>query len=268
MYHSFAYGLARTLLAGVPTNAQLTLTLLRIGEINSSPLPPPPAPVDNEPLWPFHRTKSQATKSTPTEQGSSVNLQSNAAEGGSDARPKRRTVLKILKFLRRTIATAIEGHIAFDRAMAIAGSSHTKNLIGMLQNRHLPDTPSGPLIFDAKFERKRGAAVLDSSKQPPLLYFTTYQSAGLQDLRIESRKKGSVLFQIPITDIKELRKTEGLGWKRKLVVELTAGSKEAADGLIIIGDEVGQSFHLTGMRSRNELFNRLIAIDAQFWESR
>lgn len=32
-----------TLLKGVPTNAQLTVTLLRIGEANKAPLPPPPA---------------------------------------------------------------------------------------------------------------------------------------------------------------------------------------------------------------------------------
>jgi hypothetical protein len=178
-------------------------------------------------------------------------------------------VFKLLKFFRRTIATAIKGHIAFDRAMAIAGSAHTKNLIGMLQQRQFGGaTPFGPLKFDAKYERKRGAVVIDSSKEPPILYFTTYQSSGLDDLRIESRKKGSVLFQIPVTEIKELKKTEGLGWKGKLIVELTAGSKDAADGLVIGGDELGQTYHLTGMRSRNQLFNRLIAIDAQFWESR
>ena len=31
-----------TLLKGVPTNAQLTITLLRIGEVNKAPIPPPP----------------------------------------------------------------------------------------------------------------------------------------------------------------------------------------------------------------------------------
>ena len=151
--------------------------------------------------------------------------------------------------------------------MAIAGSAHTKNLLTMLQKRGFVSKPFGPLKFDAKFERKRGAAVIDSSKEPPILYFTTYQSAGLDDLRIESRKEKSVLFQIPVPEIRELKKTEGLGWKGKLIVELTAGSKEAADGLVVGGSE-GQSFHLTGMRSRNQLFNRLVAIDAQFWESR
>ncbi|KAJ5399527.1 hypothetical protein N7465_010016 [Penicillium sp. CMV-2018d] len=265
--------LQKTLLAGVPTNAQLTLTLLRIGEINSSPLPPVPSSDDTEPVWPIRRKKSQAASSTDvSRQGSSVDLDLQSTNSTTPLPetkvPKKRFVFKLFKFFRRTIATAIKGHIAFDRAMAIAGSAHTKNLISMLQNGHFAATPFGPLKFDAKFERKRGAAVIDSSKEPPILYFTTYQSAGLDDLRIESRKKGTVLFQIPVTEIKELKKTEGLGWKGKLIVELTAGSKEAADGLVVSGDEVGQSYHLTGMRSRNQLFNRLVAIDAQFWESR
>ncbi len=34
----------RTILRGVPTNAQLTLTLLRIAEQAHAPLPPPPIP--------------------------------------------------------------------------------------------------------------------------------------------------------------------------------------------------------------------------------
>lgn len=257
-------------MSGVPTNAQLTLTLLRIGEINSSPLPPAPTSDENGPAWPIRRKKSQAASSTDlTAQGSTVDRQSpNPDVSIPETKPRKRFVFKLLKFFRRTIATAIKGHIAFDRAMAIAGSAHTQNLISMLQNRHFSGTPFGPLKFDAKFERKRGAVVIDSSKEPPVLYFTTYQSSGLDDLRIESRKKGSVLFQIPVTDIKQLKKTEGLGWKGKLIVELTAGSKEAADGLVINGDELGQSYHLTGMRSRNQLFNRLVAIDAQFWESR
>ncbi|KAJ5773841.1 hypothetical protein N7457_008737 [Penicillium paradoxum] len=230
-----------------------------------------PSPDDNEPVWPMRRKKSPAASSTDlTKQSSSTDLTAtNSTTSLPETKPpKRKFVFKLFKFLRRTIATAIKGHIAFDRAMAIAGSAHTKNLLGMLQNRHFATTPFGPLKFDAKFERKRGAAVIDSSKEPPILYFTTYQSAGLDDLRIESRKKGSVLFQIPVTEIKELKKTEGLGWKGKLIVELTAGSKEAAGGLVISGDELGQSYHLTGMRSRNQLFNRLVAIDAQFWESR
>ena len=261
---------------GVPTNAQLTLTLLRIGEINSSPLPPPPGTRDNEREWPIRRKKPKGLIADQKNgQDEPLDLQKqNSNETLGEAKPKKKKwIFKLFKFFRRSVATAIKGHIAFDRAIAIAGSSHTKNLLTMLQSTHWKSSASfGPLKFDAKFERKRGAAVIDSSKEPPILYFTTYQSAGLDDLRIESRKKGSVLFQVPVTDIKELKKTEGLGWKGKLIVELTAGSKDSADGLIVVAgtDETGetQSYHLTGMRTRNQLFNRLVAMDAQFWESR
>ncbi|KAJ6111449.1 hypothetical protein N7523_007510, partial [Penicillium sp. IBT 18751x] len=243
----------KTLLKGVPTNAQLTLTLLRIGEINASPLPPPPSAEDNERAWPI-RKKSKTTSTSQSSDLASLNSPSTTSLGTLNneplppSKPKRRWVFKLLKFVRRTIATAIRGHIAMDRAMAIAGSAHTKNLLTMLQNRGFVTKPFGPLKFDAKFERKRGAAVIDSSKEPPFCI-----------LRLINPR-------IPVTDIRELKKTEGLGWKGKLIVELTAGSKEAADGLVVGGKD-GQSFHLTGMRSRNQLFNRLIAIDAQFWES-
>lgn len=36
--------LRNSILKGVPTNAQLTITLLRVGEKNKAPLPPPPNP--------------------------------------------------------------------------------------------------------------------------------------------------------------------------------------------------------------------------------
>ncbi|KAJ5247810.1 hypothetical protein N7468_002793 [Penicillium chermesinum] len=234
--------LQTTLLQGVPTNAQLTLTLLRIGEINSSPLPPPPTS-SSDSIWPMRRNKSKATLASQSSTGGST---SDLQHSASDPLPAPKPETAVFDTWRLTVQW---------------------QLLGMLQHRQFASTPFGPLKFDAKYERKRGAAVIDSEKEPPILYFTTYQSAGLDDLRIESRKKGSVLFQIPVTDIRELKKTEGLGWKGKLVVELTAGSKEAADGLIVTGNEEGQKFHLTGMRSRNQLFNRLVAIDAQYWES-
>lgn len=266
--------LKKTLLKGVPTNAQLTLTLLRIGELNSSPLPPPPTSKE-EPAWPLRRKKTKpAISDKPANADPALPLEvdstalDEATSPVSPKKSKRRWVSKVLKFVGRTIATAIKGHIAIDRAMAIAGSEHTKSLISLLSKRGWVTAPFGPLKFDAKFERKRGAVVIDSSLEPPVLYFTTYQSERLDDLRLECRKKGSVLFQIPVTDITELKKTEGLGWKAKMIVELAAGSKEAADGLVISGKEPEQSYHVTGMRARNQLFNRLVAIGSQFWESR
>ncbi|EAW12397.1 uncharacterized protein ACLA_063660 [Aspergillus clavatus NRRL 1] len=261
--------LQKTLLKGVPTNAQLTLTLLRIGEINSSPLPPPPSSEDVSSSLIGRKAQSLITLAENKLDAIPVaSLDVTSDNPTPPSRPKRRWLLKVLKFVRRTIATAIKSHVAFDRAMRIANSAHTRNLIEMLQKKVWVAAPSGPLKFEAKFQRKRGTAVIDSSQEPPVLYFTTVQASAIDDLKLEHQKKSAVLFQIPVSEIHELKKTEGLGWKGKLIVELTAGSKEAADGLVISGGESEESYHLTGMRARNQLFNRLIAIDAQFWESR
>lgn len=251
-----------------------------MGEVDSAPLPPPPSSVENEPAWPVYRKKFRnLTNKNKNKDKDTAETPQDGSNGGG-TKPKRRWA-KVLRFVKSTIAIAIKSHATFDRAIAVAGASHSKSLFDLLQKQghtksllsllHNPSgvaAISGPLKFDAKFERKRGAVVVDSSKEPAVLYFTTYQSAGLDDLRIECRKKGSVLFQLPVTDIEELKKTEGLGWKGKLIVELTAGSKESADGLIISGSEIGQKYHVTGMRERDQLFNRLVAIGVQFWESR
>lgn len=267
--------ISRTLLKGVPTNAQLTLTLLRIGEIHASPLPPPPSWQNNEPAWPISLKKTKSTASDDKDnsnQDKSLTLQKQNSKESlastAEAKPKkRRWFAKVFKFVRRTVTTAIRSHVALDRAMAIAGSAQTSNMIKMLRNKGWISEPHGPLKFEAKFERKRGTVVIDSSKEPPVLYFTSTSSSKLDDLEVESQKKDHVLFQISVTDIRGLKKTEGLGWKGKLIVELTAGSKDSADGLIIYGTEPEQVYHLTYMRGRDQLFNRLIAIDAQFWES-
>ncbi|KAB8265792.1 hypothetical protein BDV32DRAFT_158119 [Aspergillus pseudonomiae] len=264
--------LQNTLLKGVPTNAQLTLALLRLGEINSTPLPPPPSSHNNEPLWPIRRKPFGRITSSANDEGASTSLVSQTQSPKpelSKAEARKKKWSKILRFIGRTIATAMKGHIAFDRAMRITDSVNTKTLIGLLSRRGWATaSPLGPLKFEAKFERKRGTVVIDSSQEQPVLYFTTCQSAKLDDLRLENQKKSAVLFQIPITEIKELKKTEGLGWKGKLIVELTADTKHSIDGLVISRMEPHyQSYHLTGMRGRNQLFNRLIAMDAQFWES-
>ncbi|KAF4181424.1 hypothetical protein CNMCM7927_000660 [Aspergillus lentulus] len=262
--------LQKALLKGIPTNAQLTLTLLRIGEINSSPLAPPPDTEDKDSSSLIRRKARAviASNAAPTKL-EAIDSTDLPTDPQTDPAPKQRKrwLFKILRIVRRTIATAIKSHGAFDRAMRIANSAHTRTLLELLAKKDWLAAPTGPLKFEAKFQRKRGTAVIDSTQEPPVMYFTTTQSASIDDLKLESQKKGSVLFQIPVSDITELKKTEGLGWKGKLIVELTAGSKEAADGLVISGSESEQAYHLTGMKARDQLFNRLIAIDAQFWES-
>ncbi|KAF9894152.1 hypothetical protein FE257_009125 [Aspergillus nanangensis] len=243
----------RTLLKGVPTNAQLTLTLLRMGEMSSSPLSPPPGANEDDPRQLARRENK--SKGIPPAEALMLNASGLPFPG-------------LIKFVRVTIGIGIELRLALHRAVGIAGMPHPQHLIGMLRRRGWVSTPTGPLKFRAQFDHKRGTAVIDSSQEPPILYFTTHQPARVQDLRMSSHHKGSILFQIAIPDIKELQKTEQLGWKQKLILEMTGGVKHSVDGLSIQGKDPDQSFHLMSMKERDQLFNRLVAMGAQFWEAR
>lgn len=179
---------------------------------------------------------------------------------------KRTLGSSILSFFRGTTASGVESKRGVDRLRAATGSHHAKNRVGILRDRGKRITPGGPVAFDARCKGKRGTVIIDSTKEPPLLYFTT-DTPQNGDGQLENRKVGSVLFTMPVTDIQEMRKLGGMGWKGKLVVGWALGSKEVVDGLLITGKKPGQSYQLTAMGTRNQLFNRLIAIDGQVWAS-
>ncbi|KAL4950898.1 hypothetical protein BDW69DRAFT_171147 [Aspergillus filifer] len=309
----------KTLLKGVPTNAQLTLTLLRIGELNASPLPAPPPPgvYKNEypSQWQLWRRKTKSIKDAESEadaeaeaaslvssdkDSASISAQtdpSSTVSGKSKAKAKGKKWFRILRFAKRAITTAMKGQMAYNRAMFLTGAGskfYAKGLISAVLERNMnlllpqPSLSEGPHTFEAKFERKRGTAVIDASSalvtsaggkdegekgesSGPILYFTSRPSAKLDmdDLRIDTQKSDNVMFRIPIASITELRKTEGLGWKGKLIVQLAGGEEAGNEGLVIRGaGEAGEekTFHLTDMRGRNQLFNRLVAGGVQCWE--
>lgn len=68
-----------------------------------------------------------------------------------------------------------------------------------------------------------------------------------------------------IADIKELRKVGGLGWKSKLVVGWSM-ERDVVDAIEIVVRD-GEVWFFTAVHQRDELFNRLIAMDGQKWES-
>ena len=127
--------------------------------------------------------------------------------------------------------------------------------------------PSGSTEFAARYKGKKGVVVIDSSKDLPLLFFTTEPSSVWHDQRLESATDGSVRFSIPVSDIREIRKVDGLGWKGKLVAGWAFRSKEVVDGIVLVRSEKQETYQLMAMPTRDELFNRLLAIDGQVWES-
>lgn len=234
-------------------------------------MPPPPssdAEVPSRPASLHHEELTVGATDEEIYQAASAQPQIAPSEKSNTSEPSHKKTLgsRILGFFRGTTATGVESKQAIDHVRAVVGSRHAKNKLGVLHRKGRIRTPIGPVGFNARYKGKRGAVVIDSSKETPVLYFTTdIPEEG--DLQLESRKPESVLFTMPVTEIREMRKLGGMGWKGKLVVGWAMDSKEVVDGLLIVGKDPSQTYQLTAMGTRNQLFNRLIAIDGQVWES-
>ena len=114
-----------------------------------------------------------------------------------------------------------------------------------------------------------GAVYVDSSVSPasggrpvsPCVYFTTHLDG---DEQVES-KPANPTWAVAIADIAEIKKVGGLGWKARIIVGW-ATDREVKDG-IEIHDRTGKTYTATALAEREELFNRLVAMGQQVWES-
>lgn len=245
---------------GVPTNAQLTITLLRIGEANKAPLPPPPSSEEPPPSRPKSLNGDDLTvDASDVEIHDAIHDNSNEqAVAGTEPRetPKHRHGQHILGFFKGSTKTGVETKLGIDKLRAKAGSTNAKDHLGILP-KPSERTPTGPVDFKARYHGAKGRVYISTTNAIPLLSFAQ-EGTGMIS-------KSNEVFSIPVGDIRELKKLGGLGWKAKLVVGWSTG-KTVADGLEII-DRNGSVWKLTAIQLRDELFNRLVAIGGQKWES-
>ncbi|KAI9808950.1 MAG: hypothetical protein M1827_007125 [Pycnora praestabilis] len=244
-----------TILKGVPTNAQLTITLLRIGEANKAPIPPPPRsseppsdkPValhgDDVPMNVSHEEVQDAIHEDPSE--------TTANEEAPEKEHKHHKGARIVAFFKGTTKTTVEAKLGVDKVTAKAGSKHARNRLGVLPKPGEPTLP-GPVEFKGRYLGKKGNIYIITRASIPYLSFIK-----------DSSSQPSV--QIPVPDIMELKKIGGLGWKTKLIVGW-ATNREVADGLEVISKD-GSATQLMAIPLREELFNRLVAMGGQKWES-
>ncbi|KAL9638361.1 MAG: hypothetical protein Q9164_001593 [Protoblastenia rupestris] len=258
--------LRNSILKGVPTNAQLTITLLRIGEANKAPLPPPP------------RSDQPPSSKPASINGDELPLDTNheelqdAIHKGDDQRAaeheaaqqekhKHRHGERILGFFKGTTGAGVETKFSVDKARAkILGSEHAKNHLGVLPKNTETET-SGPVDFKARYKGNKGWVYISTNTATPSVSFSNSST----DATGQEPEKAGAKWSLPIEDITELKKVGGLGWKAKIVVGWATG-KTVADGLEIV-DRRGDSHKLTAIRLREELFNRLVSIGSQKWES-
>ncbi|KAH8774822.1 hypothetical protein BGZ57DRAFT_1016413 [Hyaloscypha finlandica] len=244
-----------TLLKGVPTNAQLTVTLLRIGEANKAPLPPPPYSGPPPPDA-AHETAGEGLEhleDIPDDEiAQAIHPDTTAVTTGMDAAPKKKQHgRRILSAIKGVTKGGVETVLGTDRLKAAAGAEHAKNRLGVLRSGNL--VTAGPIDFPCRYKGKKGHAYITTTATSPAVSWTTEK----EDI--------DPIFSIAIADIAEIKKVGGLGWKTKLVVGW-ATDREIADGLLIV-DKDGNQKQLTAIALREELFNRLIALGKQMWEA-
>ncbi|KAK0729545.1 hypothetical protein B0H67DRAFT_501065 [Lasiosphaeris hirsuta] len=269
--------LRNTLLKGVPTNAQLTITLLRLGEANKAPLPPPPRINEPPASQPAHLTDEhlRATGAEPPLSATPAEL--NAAiqhdpatkheTGGSDIDEAKNTQhgkkgSRILNFFRGTTKGAVKTAIGTDVVRAKAGSHHARNRLGAVPPRD-EVLVSGPVEFKARYKGEKGHVYLSAAATAPMLAFSAKETQ--ERIGGEVREDLHPVWSVAVSDIAEVKKIGGYGWKAKLVVGWSM-EREVKDGLEV-KTEAGEMYKITAVPLRDELFNRLIAMGGQKWEA-
>jgi hypothetical protein len=161
--------------------------------------------------------------------------------------------MRLIGLIKGTTKTGVTTALGADKIKATTGSEEAKNRLGVLSAE---PSDSGPMEFAGRCHGKKGYIYVVVSAATPCVCFTAEKYAG---------KLGKVDFSVAVADIKESKKLGGLGWKSKLVVGW-AMDKEVVGGLEIV-DADGVRRTLTAIPLRDELFNRLVAMGPQKWES-
>jgi hypothetical protein len=258
-----------TILRGVPTDAQLTLTLLRIAEAQNDPLPPPPSTAPSGTAAPPARqggpnfNKGAAASSSDSEpendpafaplSDATTAEQAGAGADGQDA-PHRGARARLGALLRGTAkvgAGAIE--LAHEAEAKTLGGAVNK--VGVLPPRMAKVRPEeGPDVFSARLRGRRGFVVLERGSA----------GAAHADVVFLRGRKGREEARVGIADLVEVRKVGGLGWKGRLLAGWALG-EDIPDG-VELTLRAGDKLLFTAMPRRDELFNRLVAMGAQRWE--
>ncbi|KAK4186270.1 hypothetical protein QBC35DRAFT_533470 [Podospora australis] len=272
--------LRNTVLKGVPTNAQLTLTLLRLGEANHAPLPPPPRVNEPPPDKPAHLTTehlratgddaplnasagelNDAIQYDPSTKHQSTGYDSVMVDGPDKTQHKKSQ--KILGFFRGIARGTVKTAVGADNLRAKVGSHHAKDRLGAVPpSDKLPI--SGPVEFEARYDGKKGNVYLSTAATVPVVAFGLKEPSK-EKIGGEVKEDLHPLWSVPVADIVELKKIGGYGWKAKLVVGWSL-ERDVTDGLEITTHD-GKTYKIMAVPLRDELFNRLIAMGGQKWES-
>ncbi|KAJ5612040.1 hypothetical protein N7510_005234 [Penicillium lagena] len=248
-------------LRGVPTNTQIAITLLRIGEAHNTPLPPVPTSMPVDPDRPnlIHAEDIPLDATQPEVLDAVMpSAAEKAHSDDSEEQPKHKHLSKFIRLFKGHAKSVVETKLATDHVRAATGSQKAKGHLGVL-----PKTKSivyaGPSEYKCRFEGKSGWAVITESAGP-ILFFTR------DDPRPRSSKKLKPAFEIAVKDMKRLKRTTAFVNTAIESMAAFSSEKELLASLEI-EDEEEKTWRLTAIPERDELFNRLISIGNQRWEN-
>lgn len=276
------------ILRGVPTNNQLALTLLRIGEAHHSPLPPAPSmkathtnnlpnvQIDEVPLPASQHEIRQAIEPSPMpksteDHSSSPSNPNDDSDSNEPSKPPHRHLSKFISLLKGHTKATVESKLAIDHVRAKAGSSKAQGHLGVLpKKKNL--IYAGPAEFKARFHGEKGWLYIattstspnsTSATEPRLLFIT--EDPRNQESKIDLADKSKILWEMAIKDIKRVKRATAFVSKPAEKAADWSQDTELLGSLEIDGE--GKTWRFTAVPERDALFNRLVAVGGQRWEN-
>lgn len=267
-----------TLLRGIPTDAQLAITFLRLGEAHKAPLPPPPVVGKAPPEQPLELSDDvlsatggdQPLAATQDElyEAAAHHATTNDEAGGENNEMTSTTTdskkrSKFLGFFKGALKGGVKLSIAADKIRAKTGIESAKQRVGVVPAKgYVPF--SGPVKFDARYHGQQGHVYLNLKGGVPCTSFRVDTKSAMERVGQANQESSREIWSVAVDDVKVLEKHSGYGFKFKLLAGW-ALDRQLSDSLEIL-DIMDNSYVLTAIPQRDELFNRLCAIGAQKWE--
>ncbi|KAK6211409.1 transposase [Colletotrichum tabaci] len=240
----------------------LALTLLRVGEANSAPFPPPAQVKRAPPNKAIDIEEDVISASWGDEPlGASHEQLENVAErdevmaehaGGEDTEVQQaighgRKREKIFGLLKGGAKEVVKAAATVDKIRAKTGSENARTRIGVVPSSNDDEQTVGPMEFSARYDGQKGFVYVNA-----VAGFVAFNKKSITEEDLDT------VWAINIDGITQLRKHSGYGMKAKLY------SGWATDGPIYdslrIVDQEDKHFVVTALPYRDALFNRLCAI--------
>jgi len=250
---------------------------------SSSSSPPPPTahfsdlpPEYSEQVEQVHASASSPTRSEIYSAGDDGETDSddddNIDNNTNLTKPKRSK--KLLDLVKATTKAGVTSVLGIEKAKATMGSKSARARTGIVKTVEKVEEAQkedGPSVFRGKWKGREGVLTVSTGGTQALLAFSRLPGFlkgignGEKVKEVLENPAETVVWSLAIDDIREVRKVGGFGWKGKMVVGWSTGDR-VIDGLEII-DMNGTVYFITALPRRDEVFNRLVAIGKQRWES-